>query len=189
MNYITFDIETYNPVNRDNFSIDEFRVSVTGAYISWTDQYLAFMEDETKEFIDLLKKADLIIGYNQLWFDLPVLQKYSDVNLLKLPNYDILVEVQKKLGYKMKLDDLCKANFGTQKTDSYEVYKNYYWDKNWFPLIDYCMNDVRLTEQLFKQIVNTRTVKYNDLQEVKEIVLDKPEAGKVEFTEEMDSIF
>lgn len=179
MNFITFDIETYSPGNLDKIDTNEFRASVIGAYVSWIDEYLAFMEDEAKDFIDLMKEADLIVGYNHLWFDLPVLQKYSDYNLLDLPSYDIMVEAEKKIGFKLKLDDLCKANLGTQKTDSYEVYKHYYAEKKWAPLIDYCMNDVKLTNELFIRIVNEGKLIYNDLLDTKEIHFDAPKPGKL----------
>ena len=136
-----------------------------------------------------MKKADLMSGYKHLWSDLPVLPKYADFDLKKLPCYDIMVEIEKKIGYKLKLDDVCKANLGSKKTDDFSVYKNYYWDKNWFPLIDYCMHDVKLTEQIFRQIMDTQTLKYNDLQETKEVIVDKPSPSKIAISEDMESFF
>lgn len=192
MNYVTFDIETYHPSRLEEFNVDKFRVSVIGAYISWIDEYLAFTEENVKDFLNVLLDADMVVGYNHIWFDLAVLQKYSQVDLVKnTNNYDIMLEVEKKLGFKMKLDDLCKANFDTdKKTDHYEQFKEYYWDKEWFKLIDYCMNDVRLTEQLFRQIRDTGTVKYRDFQGVKEVGLDQPQVRQIIRDEViMDSIF
>jgi DEAD/DEAH box helicase domain-containing protein len=190
MNYITFDIETYSPSKLNKIDVNELRVSVTGAYISWIDEYIAFMEDETKDFINLMKQAELIIGYNHLWFDLPVLQKYSDYDLKKLPSYDIMIEVEKKIGFKLKLDNLCKTNLGTNKTDSYEQYKHYHWEKKFAPLIDYCMNDVLLTEKIFRQIVETQKLKYTDLLDTKALYLEKPKAGEViKIEETTESIF
>lgn len=193
MNFITFDIETYSPGNLDRIDTKEFRASVVGCYVSWMDEYLAFIEDTVTDFIELMKSADLIIGYNHLWFDLPVLQKYADYNLLDLPSYDIMIEAEKKIGYKLKLDDLCKANLGSAKTDSYEVYKHYYAEKKWAPLIDYCMHDVKLTNQLFLKIVNEGKLLYNDLLDTKEITFDAPKPGKLKLQNQnssvVDSIF
>jgi DNA polymerase elongation subunit (family B) len=194
MNYITFDIETYSPSDLDRIDTKEFRCSVCGAYISWLNdgqgQYIAFLEDNIKEFLELLKHADLIIGYNHIWFDLPVLQKYADFDLLKLPCYDIMLKVEQKIGSKLRLNDLCKANFdGDLKTDSYSVYRHYHRDGKWLELIDYCMNDVRLTEQLFQQILKTKKLAYYDLHIQKEILLDEVEFGKVEIQEGAESIF
>jgi DNA polymerase elongation subunit (family B) len=194
MNYITFDIETYSPSDLNHIDVKEFRCSVCGAFISWLNdgqgQYIAFLEDNIKEFLELLKHADLIIGYNHIWFDLPVLQKYADFDLLKLPCYDIMLKVEQKIGSKLRLNDLCKANFdGDLKTDSYSVYRHYHKDGKWLELIDYCMNDVRLTEQLFQQILTTKKLTYYDLHIQKEILLDEVEFGKVEIQEGAESIF
>ncbi len=192
MNYITFDLETYSPSNLNRIDTSEFRVSVLGAYISWENKYLAFLEKDLNVFIDLLKECDLVVGYNHCWFDLPVLQKYANFNLKSLPTYDLMLEVEKKIGFKVKLDDLCKATLGKQKTDKYETFKHYYADKNWFPLIDYCMHDVLLTEKLFELSKTGKPLKYEDLLTTKEIILDKPEAGQMQTAvEEMmvDSIF
>ena len=192
MNYITFDLETYSPSNLNRIDTSEFRVSVLGAYISWENKYLAFLEKDLNVFIDLLKECDLVVGYNHCWFDLPVLQKYANFNLKSLPTYDLMLEVEKKIGFKVKLDDLCKATLGKQKTDKYEVFRHYYADKNWYPLIDYCMHDVLLTEKLFELSKTGKPLKYEDLLTTKEIILDKPEAGQMQTAvEEMmvDSIF
>ena len=179
MNFVVFDIETYSPSNLERIDTNEFRASVVGAYVSWIDEYLAFMEEEVGDFIEIMKQSELVVGYNHLWFDLPVLQKYADFNLLDLPSYDIMVEAEKKIGFKLKLDDLCKANLGSKKTDSYEVYKHYYAQKKWSPLIDYCLHDVKLTNQLFLKIVNEGKLTYNDLLDTKEINFDAPKPGRL----------
>ena len=189
MNYVTFDIETYSPSNSQKINTSEFRVSVIGAYFSWSDSYIAFLEDDVSVFLNILKQAELVVGFNHIWFDLAVLQKYCSYNLLDLPNYDIMVEAEKKLGFKTKLNDLCKANLGKFKTDSYDNFKHYYNDKNWFPLIDYCMNDVKLTEELFKLIRQNNCLSYNDLLDIKKIIFDKPVPGKMINSVSIESIF
>ena len=186
MNYITFDIETYSPGDLEHIDVNEFRVSVSGAYISWIDRYIAFMEDDTEKFVELLMQCDLVVGYNHIGFDLAVLQKYSpDFDLVNgLPSYDIMLEMKKKIGFSVRLDDLAKANLGTKKTDSYDVYKHYHKEGKWAPLIDYCMNDVAITERIFKMCQNGQVMKYNNLMTVEETVLDRPRKGKRTQTDE-----
>jgi|688.fasta_scaffold74376_4 hypothetical protein len=179
MNYITFDIETYSPSYLKHIDTSEFRTSVVGAYISWIDKYLAFFESEIEDFLKLLLEADLIVGFNHLWFDFPVLQKYCSYNLSELPSYDLLLEFEKQAGFKIKLNDLCKANLTDDiKTDSYQQFKNYHKENKWFELADYCLNDVRLTENLFRLIRSGKTLKYFDLHQQKEVLLAKPVASK-----------
>jgi DEAD/DEAH box helicase domain-containing protein len=190
MNYITFDIETYSPSKLDKIDTNEFRCSVCGAYFSWLDEYIAFLEDDISVFLEMTKEAELIVGYNHIGFDLPVLQKYSSWNLLDLPNYDIMAQIHSQAGFRPRLNDICKANLNQDiKTDSYEVYKHYYWDKKWFELIDYCMNDVRLTEKVFQIITKEGKLKYFDLHQSKEVILQKPKPGKVEIESAPDLIF
>jgi DEAD/DEAH box helicase domain-containing protein len=190
MNYITFDIETYSPSRLDKIDTDEFRCSVCGAYFSWLDEYIAFLEEDIVDFLNMTREADLIVGYNHIGFDLPVLQKYVSWNLQELPKYDIMAEIHKNAGFRPKLNDICKANLNHDvKTDSYEVYKNYYWDKEWGKLIDYCMNDVRLTEQIFRIVLKENKLKYLDLNKTYEVMLAKPIGGRVEIEAKTDFIF
>ena len=189
MNYITFDIETYSPSNSRKIDTNEFRVSVVGAYYSWLDKYVAFMEDDVKAFLETLKDADLVVGYNHIWFDLPVLQKYATFDLKQLTNYDLMLEFEKKAGFKAKLNDLCKANLGSEKTDSYDSYSTYHLEGKWSELIDYCLNDVRLTEELFKMVQRGEKIRYEDALESKEFILTQPTGKKIILEAQPDSIF
>lgn len=180
MNYITFDIETYIPQGvieksgGGRLDTGSMQVSVIGAYYSWLDKYLAFYEDDVKDFIDSLEYADFVIGYNHISFDLAVLQKYTTKNLQRLNNYDILVEVQKKIGYRVKLDNISQSTLGTKKTDSYASFRNYHLEGKWFELTDYCLNDVLITEQIYRRILLGETLKYSDMLKTFEIILDLP---------------
>lgn len=177
MNYITYDIETYTPEEFDQNKIDTkvMRVSCIGAYISWTDQYVAFLEEGTEEFLKLLKAADLVVGFNHIWFDNQVLQKYASYDLNKdLNNYDLMVEAEKKLGFKLKLDKMAEDNLGTHKTDSFEVYRHYHRDGKMAELIDYCMNDVLITERLWQRIQNHWSLVFNDFGNQREILFNEP---------------
>lgn len=190
MNYLTLDIETYHPERLEEIHTEKLRVSVVGAYLSWLDEYVAFLEADVKDFLALLRQVDLVVGYNHIWFDLPVLQKYADFKLKNLPCYDIMLEIEKKIGYKLKLDEVCRVNLGVSKTDFYARYKDYYWDQNWFPLIDYCMHDVRFTNQIFQRILDTGKIQYPDMHQIKEIELEPPQAGKNQvLIEDRQSIF
>jgi DEAD/DEAH box helicase domain-containing protein len=189
MNWITFDIETYSPTKSDKINTTELRASVIGAYISWTNEYIAFLEDDAKYFCELMKEADLIIGWNHEWFDLPVLQKYSDYDLKKLPTYDIMNEMEKVIGFKLKLDNVSKANLGEQKTDTYEQFKHYYWDEEWFKLIDYCMNDVRLTNLIFLKAMKKEPISYYDLHNIRTTIIAEPVVGDKVQEEYMESFF
>ena len=184
MKYITFDIETYIPngilssSTSGRLDTKSMNVSVTGAYVSWWDKYLFFWEADTEDFIKLLREADYIVGYNHINFDLAVLQKYANFDLRKLNNYDLLVEFQKQAGHRVKLDNLAKTNLGASKTDSFEQFKTYHIDGKWFELADYCMHDVKLTEELHRMALKQQPIKYSEMLGIKEVSLDLPDLAK-----------
>jgi hypothetical protein len=60
------------------------------------------------------------------------------------------------------------------KTDSFSNYRNYHLEGKWFELADYCMHDVLITEKLFRMALSGSPLKYNDMLNVKEVVLDLP---------------
>ena len=195
MNYITFDIETYNPEEdasgiqvRGRLDTSKMRASVIGAYISWMDEYIVFFEDEVDEFMSLLKQADLVVGYNHLWFDLPVLQKYVSWDIKDLHSYDIMLELEKLMNYKPKLDDIAKNNLGIKKTDSYATYRTYHLEGKWFELSDYCMNDVLITEKIFQKILKKQPLKYKDMLNEREVTPALP-VLREEKPEEVDQLF
>lgn len=195
MNYITFDIETYIPEGvKDRSSggkldTESMRVSVIGAYYSWLDKYIAFYEDDVKDFIDSLEYADFIVGYNHISFDLPVLQKYSTKNLQKLNNYDILVEFQKKVGYRTKLDNIAQSTLNTKKTDTYATFRNYHLEGKWFELTDYCLNDVLITEQIYRRIIQGDALKYSDMLKTFEVILDLPSQSSIQASVEPELLW
>lgn len=180
MNYVTFDVETYTPgedmktAGRGKIDVNKMNVSTVGAYFSWLDEYIVFWEDDIKDFIEALQYADFVVGYNQIWFDLPVLQKYANFNLKELKNYDIMVEVEKLIGFKLRLNDLAAANLEIIKTDSFANFRTYHLEDKWHELSYYCMHDVKITQQLFEKILNGQELKYNDMLSVKSILLPKP---------------
>lgn len=180
MNYITFDIETYNPdediktAGRGRIDVNNFRVSCIGAYFSWLDEYLIFWEDQAPEFCEIMKKADFVVGYNHIWFDLPVLQKYASFNLKELKTYDLMVEVEKKIGYKLRLNDLAIKNLDIKKTDSFEHFRTYHLEGKWYELSYYCAYDVKITEELFQKVLNRQALKFADMLTEKEVLPDLP---------------
>lgn len=191
VNYITYDIETYHPERSNEFNVSKFRVSVIGAYISWIDKYVAFLEEDVGAFLELVKEADLLVGFNHIWFDNAVLAKYADYNLnTDINNYDIMLEFEKVVGHKIKLDDLAAGTLGRNKTDHYEQFVNYYWDKEWSKLIDYCMHDVKITQELFMRVLEGKQLMYNDLLGKKQINLALPTLGERRVVANaMESIF
>lgn len=124
-------------------------VSVVGVYSYEQDKYRAFRESEFAELEQWLKKASLIIGFNSKKFDFTVLQPYFKWKLNKLPHLDILEEIVHALGHRLKLESVAMTTLGEGKSgtglDALWYYKNQEWDK----LIKYCLDDVRVTKEVY----------------------------------------
>ena len=74
---------------------------------------------------------------------------------------------------------MAKTNLGASKTDSFEQFKTYHIDGKWFELADYCMHDVKLTEELHRMALNHEPIKYSEMLGVKEVIIDLPNPTKV----------
>jgi DEAD/DEAH box helicase domain-containing protein len=119
------------------------------AYRYDQDEYLVVTEETIDELISLLVDADLVVGYNILGFDYEVLRAYTDRDLKKLPSFDIMFDLQERLGFRPKLESVASATLGEGKSadgmQALEWWRTGEIDK----IIAYCREDVRVTRDLF----------------------------------------
>lgn len=99
--FLVVDIETKTLVDAvggwKNFK--QLEVSVACAYDSRTDQMLSYRENELGALVELCKDR-LVIGYNVIGFDLPVLEKYGLPPVSELDVFDIMLDFQNVSGWK-----------------------------------------------------------------------------------------
>ena len=149
---------------------DKMGISVGVAYSTRTEQYHIFGEDQTDDLVDMLIKADLLVGYNHMYFDYPVLQGYT---ILDLPNQtvnlDMMIEVEQILGHRLKLDALASASLGTGKSadglDALRWWQEYKKTGNKEPMMkiaEYCCFDVKVTKEVHEYGIKNGFLKYND---------------------------
>ena len=125
-------------------------VSVVGVYDYGDDRFLTFREERFGELTDLLKTADEIVGFNLIGFDWPVLAAELGPWVTDLPTLDLLFEAQKGLGRRISLDSLAQATLGTTKLGSGLDALEYYRAGDWERLERYCLDDVKLTRDLYE---------------------------------------
>jgi len=137
---IVFDIET------DSLDANIFWCLVA---IDENNRVYSYTMDNINEGLDLLKRADKLIGHNIIGFDLPVLKKLFNVNLYN-PNkvVDTLVLSRlfnptregghslEKWGYKLGIAKKDKPDF--------EVFSK--------EMLDYCIQDVKVNKKLYEQL-------------------------------------
>jgi len=162
---VVLDIETRNTfqdVGAYNPSL--LQVSLVGCYFYETDTYEAFLEEDLPKLWPRLERADRIIGYNLIGFDYPCLQTYYSRNMMRLPTVDLLVEIEKKLGFRIKLDDVAQATLGVGKS-GHGLMAVEYWKKGEIEkLKEYCLQDVRVTKDVYEYALQNGHVRFNNRQ-------------------------
>ncbi|OGL72557.1 hypothetical protein A3F28_00415 [Candidatus Uhrbacteria bacterium RIFCSPHIGHO2_12_FULL_57_11] len=165
MREIVLDIETQNTFQEIG-SADprRLKVSLVGIHHSDDGGLEAFREGDLPRLWPVFERADRLIGYNIKGFDLPVLNAYYPGDLLRFPTLDIMEEIAKVTGFRVKLDDVARSTLGEGKTGSglqaIEFFRKGEWDK----LEAYCLSDVRLTRQIYEFGLREGFVRIHDRQ-------------------------
>ncbi|MEE8131773.1 MAG: ribonuclease H-like domain-containing protein [Candidatus Paceibacterota bacterium] len=147
---IVIDIETKNTfadVGQDNF--DALEVSLVGVYSYLQDKFFCFKEHQLTEFGKMFKNAESIIGFSINRFDVPVLKKHFNFDIYSVPRFDILDEIELLLGQRIGLDLLARVNLGKGKNGHGLEAANLYRDGKMEELKNYCLNDVKITKELY----------------------------------------
>ena len=125
-------------------------VSLVGTYDYERDSFATFREEDFGSLEGLLKGADKIIGFNLIGFDWPVLAAELGEWVVDLPTLDLMLEVQKGAKRRVSLDALAKATLGMSKLGSGLDALEYYHAGDWAKLERYCLEDVKLTRDLYE---------------------------------------
>lgn len=156
------DIGVYNPAL--------LRLSLVGCYFYATDTFESFLETDLPKLWPRLETADRVIGYNLFGFDYPCMQSYYTGDLRKIPTVDLLVEIEKRIGFRVKLDDVAHATIGVGKSghglQAVEFWRNGDLEK----LRDYCLQDVRVTRDVYEYALQNQQVQFFDRTGQKQIV-------------------
>ncbi len=147
---IVLDIETQNFFERGNRDANKLRVSFVGIYDYETGEYEGFFEQDLPRLWQKLEQCDRLIGYNIKGFDVPVLNAYYAGDLTRVPQLDLMEEVTKHLGFRLKLDDLAQATLGVGKSGSGLDAVKFWQAGELDKLRDYCLMDVKITRQLYE---------------------------------------
>jgi len=177
---VVFDIETAN-IFDDVGSNDPAKldISIVGAYDSTTDTYTSYSVEELPKFWSIIERADMLIGFNSDHFDIPLLNKYYPGDLTKIKSLDLLVEVKRTLGRRLRLDTIAEATLGMKKS-GHGLEATRWWKEGKHDLVrKYCLDDVRLTKDIYDYALKNKELKYIDFGEVRSIKLDTKDWEKI----------
>jgi DEAD/DEAH box helicase domain-containing protein len=126
------------------------KISVCGVYHYDTDKYYCYEENELSKLSPLLQEADQIIGYNIRDFDFQVLQPYLNFDIASVPYLDLLVEIEKVIGHRIKLEAVAQGTLGAGKSGSGLDALVYYKTGRMDLLKKYCLDDVKVTRGVYE---------------------------------------
>ena len=171
---VFFDTETQKLFNEvENENLAKLGVSIVSAYQRSIDenlqevegQMISFWEKDFARLWEVFQKADRIIGFNTINFDVPVLTPYAPFPLAKLNHFDIMAEFKKIAGNRISLNTLARDTLGEEKIDI-GINAVKYWkkgDKESLKLLQkYCESDVELTKKLYDFALHNKKLKYKD---------------------------
>lgn len=173
MRYVIFDLETQN-IFQDVGSNDPaaLDISVGTFYDSETDIYTTVAIDELQTVWPILEKADALVGYNSNHFDIPLLNKYYPGDLTHIKSIDLLEEIRKSLGRRLRLDSVAEATVGAKKS-AHGLQAVRWWREGKIDEIKkYCEQDVKVTKKIFDYALKNGHVKFKDGSRKREIPLD-----------------
>ncbi len=173
MRFIVFDIETRN-LFQDVGSNDptDLDISVVGVYDSATDTYRAYLQEELPQLWPIFEAADVLIGYNSDYFDIPLLNKYYPGDLSKIKSIDLLAEIKKTLGRRLKLDQIAEGTLGQNKS-GHGLQALVWWKNGEIEKVKkYCLEDVRLTKELYEYALKKGKLHYKDGSRKVDIAID-----------------
>ncbi len=150
---VFFDLETQKSAAEVGGwnNVNKMLMAVGVVYDSREKRYIRYWEDDAGALIDKLHSADLVVGFNQIRFDYTVLSHYTSINLVeKIGSFDILVDVNERLGHRLSLNHLAKATLNMEK--SADGLQSLVWwaDGEREKVADYCEMDVKVTKELFE---------------------------------------
>lgn len=175
MRAITFDIESVSnsdSVVRGHIDVNEQELTVVAIHDSKTGEYSSYFKEDLPMLWPILERADMLIGFNSNAFDIPLLNRYYPGNLTHLRSLDILSEVQKALGRRVRLQSLAQATLGKGKSGDGSKASEWWKEGKKDEVAKYCIEDVHITRELYDYAIAHGILKYKDLRDIRDIKLD-----------------
>ena len=148
-NIVYFDLETQKSAEVVGgwHNIREMRMSIGVTYSTGRGEYKIYGEREVNDLIEELRRADLVVGFNNQRFDYAVLQGHNDFfDHEQVPTLDLMVDLQNKLQHRLSLDSVAHATFGVEKTSEGLQAIRWFREGKMLDIAEYCCFDVKLTK-------------------------------------------
>jgi len=138
------------------------RLAVAAVYNLPTGTFEIFSEEQVDSLLKYLGGFDLVVGFNIKRFDYQVLGAYTGFDFRKLPTFDILEDIYRRLGFRLSLAHLAEQNLGRTKVADGIQAVRWFRQGNIDALIEYCKEDVAITRELFDRGVDNGYLLYKN---------------------------
>lgn len=142
---------------------DKMRMSVGVTYSTAAGEYRIYREAEAEDLIQQLQRADLVVGFNVVKFDLAVLEAYTILRLSEaVVCLDMLLDIEAKIGHRLSLEAIAQASLGVGKiADGLDAIR--WWREGKIrEVAEYCCFDVKVTKMVHEFGQQHGHVKYAD---------------------------
>jgi DEAD/DEAH box helicase domain-containing protein len=177
LNKLVFDLETQKSFEEvGGYGRNHLlKISVIGVYSYLDDKHYCFTEDQVYRVGEMFQEADLIIGYNIKHFDYEVLKPYLSFDPHTLPTLDIMEEIEKLIGHRIRLDNVAQTTLGVGKNgDGLQALKLFKQGRI-EELKKYCSQDVKITKEVHDYVLKYGKLLYKDVFDTREVRIAFPE--------------
>ncbi len=160
-----FDLETQRTANDAGGWLrkGDMRMSIGVIFSSVTGRYEIFDENRVHHLIERLRRADLVVGFNVLNFDYQVLMGYTILDLCtELPTFDLLLDLEQRLGHRVGLDSVATATLGVQKIAAGLDAIKWWREGRIMEIAEYCCFDVKVTKLVHERGCAEKMLSYQD---------------------------
>lgn len=153
----------------------------------------SFWEQEFDKMWPIFQKAQRIIGFNSLGFDVPALAPYTNFPFNKLPHFDIMGKVKESFGRRISLNAIAIDTLGTKKSDHGSNAIKYYNagdNESLAKLKRYCEDDVLITRDVYDYGLKHGHVKFKDKwNTLREVEIDFSHPEELFSSKSQESLF
>lgn len=150
-NILVLDLETqhsFKDVGRQN--LHKLGISVVGIFDYLTQSYDTYEEKDLLRLDKRIREADLVVGFNIRRFDFPVLTPYLFTPIENIAVLDLLDVIEKVRGHRASLDSIAHPTLQLRKSGSGIDALALYRDGKMTELKRYCLDDVRITKEIYE---------------------------------------
>lgn len=164
-NFVYFDLETQRSAN-DVGGWDrkaDMKMSIGVTYSTARGKYMIYDESMVQDLIDELLSADLVVGFNHIYFDYEVLMGYTILDLKgQTRNLDLMLDIEKEIDHRPKLDAIAAETLGEGKTAVGTDAIKWWQEGKIIEIAEYCCFDVKVTKMVHEYGAKNGIVKYKN---------------------------